>query len=252
MSNIRVGETLDTTFRIYREHFSRLISLGLIVMIPEVLITLPMNRFSASAADDPIGIWIIQFFVQLASALLNVLVIGSVTILTQAAMRDEDVGFSQCVEMGAKAIPRIVNVLFVQTFLIMLGAALCIIPGIILALCYALSVPVAVLEGAKTIPALKRSRALTKGSRGSIFWVTLVLGLIECFIAAGFVLGPMALGGENFMQVGALAVELFLLPLNAILGTVMFVWLRDTSDGVELEYRVDRMIGTGPARQAGR
>jgi hypothetical protein len=59
------------------------------------------------------------------------------------------------------------------------GYCMCIVPGIIFLLCFWVPVPVAVIERLGPIASMKRSMALTRGSRWAILGVIILLGVLE-------------------------------------------------------------------------
>ena len=83
----------------------------------------------------------------------------------------------------------------ISTVLQGLGYALCIIPGIIVTLSFAVVYPVAVLEKGSVSEIFARSVALTRGHRLEILGVNIVLGIIMLTGAAvcGFAIGMINL-----------------------------------------------------------
>lgn len=70
---------------------------------------------------------------------------------------------------------------------VMLGFVLLLIPGIILAVWWAVIIPVRTTEGTGIVEAFSRSRALTKGHRWKILWLYVML--IVLFVLVGLVTG---------------------------------------------------------------
>jgi hypothetical protein len=97
----------------------------------------------------------------------------------------------------AKALPLFLLALLMSLGVV-LGAILLVVPGIILAVMWSVSVPVMVVEGGGPINALGRSRALTKGSRWKIFGLVVVAILISYALS-------LAIYGFNFAAMAAAA-----------------------------------------------
>ena len=80
-------------------------------------------------------------------------------------------------------------VMFVVMYVaVVFGMLLFIVPGVILALMWTVAAPVLVEENAGIFGSLGRSRALTKGARGSIFLLLLALVLFQLLVLAALVL----------------------------------------------------------------
>lgn len=103
--------------------------------------------------------------------------------------------------------------------LIVLGYICLIIPGFLLSLAFVVVYPMAVLEEGSPTEILKRSYHLTKGYRGEIFLVTLIVGLLTAVISvpAGILQVMLVAGNVNFW------------PLNAALGIITDVVSESTT-----------------------
>ncbi len=120
--------------------------------------------------------------------------------------------------------------------LIMLGTILFVVPGVILFCAVVAAIPAVVAEGKGPIDAVRRSFALTKGRRFSIFVVSLVMGIVAWIASAivGFL--PLALGGGTASLVAALfgfAVQALVTPLWTLLPAVVYHDLRIEKEGVD-------------------
>jgi hypothetical protein len=99
--------------------------------------------------------------------------------------------------------------------IIMLGLFLCVVPGILFALMYAVIAQVVMLEGRSGGEALSRSGELTKGYRGRLFGLLFVVGLLTGLLNAGVVLGLAAVfppGGGILVEGGNMVVQ----PVNYV------------------------------------
>lgn len=275
MSNIGVGNVLDTSLRIYRENFSKYAALGAIITVPATLFIIPMifgytswlvsmgTNGGQTAAElmenSTVGFGLMAFAAFVVTLLLSLLAVTAATDMTRSALQDEIPSVGHSIERGSGAMAAAFGAIFLSGLLMELGFMLCVIPGLILMCCYMLVVPAVVLEDAGPIEALKRSRHVTKGSRWAIFWTmlitmiilgilmglgqTLILFLIRTMVPAGssptaslFVLPALCL----------LAIYTLLTPFAWIPPTVMFAWLRDDKEGTDLERRVDKLAETSP------
>lgn len=272
MSNIGVGNVLDTSFRIYRENFSRFAALGAIITVPTTLFVIPMlfgytaglvsmgttgGQSAMEMLEDSIaGFGFMAFAAFAVTFLLSLLAVTAASDLTRSALQDETPSAGRSIERAGSAMAAAFGATFLSTLLIELGAFLCLIPGIILACCYMLAIPAVVVEDAGPVEALKRSRHVTKGSRWAVLWTMVIAGIILLVLLGFgqaltlFLIRMMIWAGSSptasafiLPTLCLLAIYTLLTPFAWIPPTVMFVWLRDDKEGTELEHRVDQMTG---------
>lgn len=275
MSNIRVGNVLDTSFRIYRENFAKFAAMGAIITVPTTLLLVPMlfgytswlvssGTAGGQAAmemlqESTVGFGLMAFAAAAVTFLLSLLAAVAASDLTQSALRDENSSVGQSIERAGSALAASFGATFLSSLLIGLGAFLCVIPGIILTCCYALVIPAVVIEDAGPIEALKRSRHVTKGSRWAVLWTLVVTGVILSIVMGGgqtltlWLIRTMIPAGSSptasafvVPTLCLLAVYTLLTPFAWIPPTVMFEWLRDVREGADLERRVDQLTETSP------
>jgi hypothetical protein len=105
--------------------------------------------------------------------------------------------------------------LFGATFLLMLGVMLgmflLFVPGMILAIMWAVALPATVADTSNPIRALGRSRALTRGNRWRIFglaiiaWIVLLVFELIVFGALGGMASIARTGGISFLSVALIS-----------------------------------------------
>ena len=120
--------------------------------------------------------------------------------------------------------------------LVFFGTLLLVVPGVILFCAVAAAIPAVMAEGKGPVEAVRRSFALTKGRRFSIFVVSLVMGIVAWIAGAiaGFL--PFAVGGGTASLVAALfvfALEAVVTPLWTLLPAVVYHDLRIEKEGVD-------------------
>lgn len=98
--------------------------------------------------------------------------IGALIYSVSQIKQSQIVTYSKAMSVGLRNWGKIFGVRFWTGLLIALGLIAFVIPGIIIAVRYALVVCVVVLEGGKSPRAMARSVTLTKGKRGQIFGAT--------------------------------------------------------------------------------
>ncbi|MHB8584246.1 MAG: hypothetical protein ACYDDF_00200 [Thermoplasmatota archaeon] len=136
---------------------------------------------------------------------------------------------------------------FVALALLLLGAVagliLLIVPGVIWLLMWSLVGPILALEGVHGKAALRRSASLTKGHKGAIFWIFLVL------ILPFLVVGAVASGIETVAGSASWGSSIATWILNAIMA---FVWDPIlTLATVEIYFRIVASKEGAPAMPAG-
>lgn len=112
-------------------------------------------------------------------------------------------------------------------FMVFFGLIVFIIPGIVLALRFALIDSVVVLDGVEGVSARKLSTMLTKGKRWNIFW-TIILTFIGVFLAI-LLMGvifylPLSFIGQDENFVVAVIYECLINILSVIPTLVLFLF----------------------------
>lgn len=275
MNRLGVGETLDTSLRIYRKQFGKLIGLSALVSIPSVLLvwilmagtgvmtsdwltnTLLMGRYGAGSLErvQP-GFLAAIAGIGVVAGLLTSLAMAAISAVTFSAMRGKTISFGQSLGQAGRALPSLIVSGIVAGLLTGLGFVACIVPGLIVATCYALFVPAIVAEGTGPFASLGRSSRLTQGERWAVFGVMVVTFFIIAIITSAFstvvtIVSRVMFGASLSLNLaarnlGSLIPSILLTPLSWIPLTVMFVKLRDAREASEFEYSVDRMLENNP------
>jgi hypothetical protein len=165
-----LGELLDRTFFLYRKHF--LLFVGIVALPHLVLlafqlagIALQLGQTSGFAIAN--GLW------TLATVVISLGAVAASQGATVVAVSHVHLGRPISIAesfAGMKGKILYVALIMIGCWIgIAVGFVLLIIPGIILALMWALTIPVAVLEDKGLRDSVNRSAELTKGHRGRIF-----------------------------------------------------------------------------------
>ena len=110
-----------------------------------------------------------------------------------------------------------------------LGLFVFVIPGIVLYLNFFVVMPVVVLEGARTGPALRRSAALVRGRRPSIFGALLLVEVVTlvCSIPVGAVAGTLVshsgLAADVASQLAAYVAAIVVMPVQVALVVLVYL-----------------------------
>ena len=170
---LSLGELLDRSFFLYRRHFALFVG---IVALPYLAVlafqligvavrsgTTPM-KFTATTLVWSLGSIVIYLGAVAASQGATVMAVSRVHLGNDTSISESFAGMKG-------------RILYLALIMIGVGVGvgigfiLLIVPGIILALMWALTIPVAVLEDKGLRDSTSRSSELTKGSRGRIFMI---------------------------------------------------------------------------------
>jgi len=171
------------------------------------------------------------------------------TFLLQAALTQGTImwlngdkpSFGQSLSVAVKNFLPLVAIAILTGLGFMLGMILLIIPGIILAMMWSVTVPVRVVEGAGITESFGRSRALTKGYRGRIFLLFLAYFVVA--VVLGFAVRPL-LGVALVPKPGDIS------PMYIIVDWVVRVVLTSiTAVGVTSIYYELRLVKEGIGAQ---
>ena len=128
-------------------------------------------------------------------------------------------------------------------FGVAIGFMLLIVPGIILALRWAVAVPACVVENKGPLESMRRSAELTKGHRWKIFgiWVLIAIVAVVVLIIAGTLAGlgvvaaPQGLGRVVIAAVISLILTAIVTAYSYVLNTMIYHDLRTVKEGVGTE-----------------
>lgn len=245
---MRPAEILGTAFGLYRRHWRTLLAV-MAVAVP-VAVSLPSSkavspqggrfqvvvhhRVVATAGSGAItalgGLSLVVMLVCFA------LVAGTVTRAAAAAVAGEDLGVRRSYGFGAGRVWPLLQVILVAVLLTSFGLVLLVVPGLILGVMLAVSVPALVVEGRRARDALSRSWNLVAGlwwhSFGTILLTWLVLGLAVNLVTnavGGFGHGWLA---QTIAQ--ALSITLAT-PFAALVGVLLYLDLRARKEPLDAD-----------------
>jgi hypothetical protein len=180
---MNTSELLDRTFFLYRKHF--LVFVG-IVAIPHLVLLLARiayfnTRPSVSLMTRPLFslfLLIIYGGVILSSQAATIIAVSNIHLGRPAGIRSAFAGISgSMVEVLLAMILMGIGVFF--------GFILLIVPGIFLAIAWSLTIPTVLIEIKGPVESMKRSFALTKGSRFKILVILILVTLFGYIISIG-------------------------------------------------------------------
>ncbi|KQV55674.1 MULTISPECIES: YciC family protein [unclassified Caulobacter] len=124
----------------------------------------------------------------LAAGVGGLILQGMVVHTVVARLNGRSVPFGDSLRAGARFMLPLLGLGIVQTLGVMVGFVLLFVPGLILAVMWAVSAPSMVVEERGVFESLQRSRDLTRGHRWSIFGLLVVYTILS-MIVGGVVAG---------------------------------------------------------------
>jgi hypothetical protein len=212
-----IGEALD----IYQGHPLLFLILALGVIAPYELAVLAVTGVGplVSSAHQNVGVTYLLL-------LLDTAMVGPlVSALHVHAVLDIGRGgrprFQAVVLRALRVLPVVVAAVIVSTAGIFLGLLALIVPGVLLALRWAVVAQVAALENEGWIPSLERSRELTREHYGHIFGLLLIITLLN----AGILFGVRAIPLGNTSGVASVAAGIAARTITASFSALTFALL---------------------------
>lgn len=253
---LTLGELLDHTFQLYRAHFVFFSGIHAIAGIPLLAVQL------ATALLEPDMGMVLVLLASFLVVLVVTFVMGTIAQgATVVAVSQLHLGRPISIAGAFAGIRGRVLALcllaLVVSLLIGLGLLLLIVPGVLLALRWALVVPAAVLEPRSIDDAMRRSTALTEGLRGRIF-VIYVLYFLLAFIgssvfqipAVGATFEAIRQGGTPpvwtsiLEAVGGFVTQALVGPLLTIGLTLVYYESRVRKEAFDLEHMMSEIDRT--------
>jgi hypothetical protein len=230
-STFGVGEVLGQTFSVYFANFLPFVVLTAIALLP--LFVVEGYGVAAKTIPGSPASLIPLLLVLVAAAVCPYLATGAITYGVFQQMRGKDTSIGDCLSRGLSSLLLILGLSVWQGLLIGLGLIACVVPGIMLATRWAVSLPAAVTERTGISESMSRSTYLTDGLRWDVFCVLFVLGvlsggstlLVTLATATNPMLHLLLSGVANLLVVG----------LSATGSAVMYYRLRDLKESIDVD-----------------
>lgn len=256
-----LGELLDRGFSMYRQHFAMFVGIAalphlLLLAVQFISVAMYPGKvgfsFAIASVLTFLGIMVVSLAVGAASQGATVIAVSQLYLERPAGIADSFAGIRG----------RIVYLALIMIGVgigVGLGFLLLIVPGVILALMWSLTIPVAVLEDKGLGDSVSRSAELTKGSRGRIFVVGVLylvllytitlLWELPIFAAIGmFSRGHNPKDFPLWIQVatplGSFFTQCILGPIFSIILTLIYYDQRVRKEAFDLQHMMATLDGT--------
>jgi hypothetical protein len=223
-----VGGVLSRTFSVTFSNLPSFLLVAILVYSPALVV----HALGAVWAEQAL---LFSLAANLMEALLAMVLAGALTFGVIQALRGEKASVGEIAQAGASSLGRVLVVSLLVGVMIVIGAMLCVVPGVIVACMNWVAVPVAVMERPGIRASLDRSHALTSGTRVGVFAVLLVIGMINgvaTVAASGVAMAVASLEGGEALTGAAhsltqMALTLFLLPFQCLQAAAPAVGYQD-------------------------
>jgi len=210
---------------------------------PQLLYTLLVGTNAALLQQGPFASAVIgaSLLVFLVSIVSRSLVTGCITRATVAYSQGRRATLGECLSVALSRFLPVIVVSFLFGIAVILGMVLLIVPGVMLAVMWAVVVPITVEERTGIFGAFGRAQDLTRGARWKIFGLFLLLFLLGLAIGmVGALVSTLVIGFSYTNPAVSLTTSAIILNLIvttlasalwASLQTALFVELREWKDG---------------------
>jgi hypothetical protein len=226
-----IGQTLQDVVNVFTRNLGPLTLLGVL------LVGAPLSAVylgSYLAVRNPIFA-LLAFVGLIGSIVGRPILFGAVVFMTVRELDGEPATVAECVKAGRRRWGSVLGLMIVTGLAIGVGTILLLVPGVYLALKWAVAGPSKVLTGRGISDAMEHSTRLTAGRRWAILAVYLVVLLVVLVLAVvlGLIeeiftpLAPKALVGALTEPLPNVCTELAL----PVVAAVLYRRLRDDVEG---------------------
>lgn len=235
VGTFEVGKVLSESFSIY---FSNFIPFALLTALALSPLYLAQAYLGTIENSSPASIATPQGLAPLLMALASAFVCpyiatSAITFGVFQQMRGKDTSIGDCLGRGLAMVLPVLMLALVQGVAILIGFALCIVPGLLLTLRWAVSVPAAVEERPGISGAMSRSTYLTEGFRGEVFGILFVIGILN--FGAQFLVLMTATKNATLFLILSGTKDLLLVGLSATATAVMYYRLRSVKESIDVD-----------------
>jgi hypothetical protein len=259
-----LGEVLDRTFTLYREHFGLFVGIAALpnlVMLVFRFGVLLITRTTASgqapnlASPGFLGGVVLG---ALGSVVLLLVLVGISQAATISAVSDLFLGRETSVRNSYAAakghILTVIVIMILSGLATGIGFIFLIIPGIYLACRLAVSVPVSVVENDSPVQSMERSMELTKDYAGQMFLLLLLVFVLTYVVAvllqfpvmffaisAAMAKHQVSLGVTTYSYIAEFLSQVLVGPIGTISAALMYYNLRVRKEGFDIQHLMNSL-----------
>jgi hypothetical protein len=276
-----VGELLDETFKLYRRHFNVIAGVAIVVILPNLLLTLLSGSYKANTfsylqqvlqnLNDPTALQAIQnrqtqftgsplYLASFPIALILLPITGGALFRATTSLAAGNVETIGSVLLGTVKRYFAIAGIGILTVLVVLGCvAIVTIPIVLWVLIrWAVAMPALFAEGVGPVKAVGRSWSLTRDNwwrtLGILLLVSIMVSLIQAALGALFTgIAAVIPGLSDDIRAGLVTTVSTLISalvgaLSPIAITLLYLDLRVRKEGLDLDQLARQALpGTAPA-----
>jgi hypothetical protein len=253
------SELLDRSFYYYRRHFTLLVGIfaisGLVTLLFQILLLLTPR---ATAGVFLASILALGGFV--VSLVVTTLAHGTTIVAVSQILLGRETSVAQAFNEVRHRVGELILLGMNIGARVLIGFVLFIVPGVWLALHYAVSIQAAVLEHTGINESLARSATLTKGDKGRIFVIYFLFGVLTMIVSVLVTLVTGALTGfprlgsagqdvlwrSMVLQFGSFGAQAILGPLLPIALILVYYDERVRKEAFDIEHMMHQLDGATP------
>jgi hypothetical protein len=250
---LTIGELLDRSFSLYRRNFLLFVGIAALPNLLPIVFSLAITLFPQDASTWTAVVTLCFTF--LVYLFATALVQGATVAAVSQIHLGEPASISGALGAIQPRLGSLVLTILHMGMRVLIGFFFLIVPGVLLAIRYALAVPVAVVEHRMGSDALARSADLSEGSRGRIFVIYLLLILllvigsllwevpatILLLVLTGSIDAATTAIGQIVIQFGSYVTQTVLGPIATIATAVMYFDQRVRKEAFDLEHMMQQL-----------
>jgi hypothetical protein len=228
-----IGKILGESFSVYFANFIPFVLLTGVALAPLYLLQAYITAAPEIAGTTALSTGLSLIVIGLSAFLCPFIATAAITYGVFQQMRGRDTSIGDCLGRGLSMLVPVLLLAIVQGIAIFAGYILCLVPGILWSLWWAVSVPAAVEEGLGVFDAMSRSKVLTEGYRGDIFGVLFVVGIFN--VGSTLVLALAAGKNESLLLILSGIKDLLAVGVSATATAVMYYRLRSIKESIDVD-----------------
>ena len=237
-----IGEIVDTSFRLLRNHFVPLVGISAIVNVPSSIFQVMIQQ-EVGAPDSAVVLAIALAGISLL--LLAPIVSAAITFAIGRAYLGHEVRVGEAFREAMRILVPLLGTSLVAGLLMILAFLLLIVPGIWFLLGTLALTPIMVIERSFGMKAIGRSLDLLKDNRGRAFLIYLLIGILSVVFsfAFGLAAGVVPVLGTLATGLASAVTGAFL----AVVAVVFYFEIRCRKEAFEIEHLAQLVEGAGAA-----
>ncbi len=240
VQQVELGRVLSKAFNALTGNFVSFTIVGIAALLPfAVMEHWMLGGFGQPDALAGMPEWSIYAIYMAAVMILNMVAQAAIIVGTAEYQAGRTAGIVTILSKSVSCLLPVLAASVMVTFLTMAGYLLLLIPGVIISLALSITVPVIAVEGLGPIDAMKRSKELTDGNRGSIFGLLVVVNIMTSVLTWVLeLIGSIITGGDT-VSIASSGFSLLGMGVTAALAgavyATLYASLREIKEGTSAD-----------------